>query len=537
MYWVVLIVACESTPIDVAPVRAAIPALQGDGVIDVAPLIQTARAAPPAWVEGPLPQDPWALPVPEGPALTDRVCAGVDRALFERVTTQIEAEAVADPDRWGPWALSLLNDCSAPGRGFCEQARQIVERAGDGPADRVVWHAAGACADPSTAEWLGQEGVAADAVVDWLAAQDNVWRPARWDDLAPLVAPLLRPGNGHRDKALQALGAYDDEANARLLLEHGEALVEVEARDEVWFWLYRQSLDRARVAFADACSRSPARWQCIEADAPLDRLDEAVRAPDTDLSELLGRYPAHRSALVSSLLECVREGAEGTGAKGFTCLSALAGGGEDEAVRELLQGFDLLELAPSWAATRTAWIAHGSSEGIRDHLVAQGALPEGVQALNPDEPPANVVRWLISHDRGRGRSETSPGETLRAVLHRVPELADVILMQRDPIWRQQQDHKPRHHELLAWMDGQRYRALYPSRDGYDGQWVGMLNALAERRKLEVRFVLVSPGDAVVWGAEDVLRGLVDEGLLPVEPRPEVESAGPSDTGTHGGLDR
>jgi len=536
MYWVVLIVACESTPIEVAPVRATIPALQGDEVIDAAPLIQTARSAPPAWVDGPLPTDPWSLPVPHGPALTDRVCAGVDLALLERVTAQIDIEAAAEPNRWGPWALSLLNDCSTPGRGFCEQARQIAEQSGDGPADQVVWHAAGACAHPSTAEWLGHDGVIADAIVDWLSAQDNVWRPARWDDLATLAAPLLRPGNSHRDKALQALGAYDDEANARLLLRHGQSL-DVEARDEVWFWLYRQSLEPARVAFADACSRNPSRWQCVEGDAPLDRLDEAVRAPDTDLSELLARYPGHRSALVSSLLECVREGASGTGAKGYSCLSALAGAGEDEAVRELLQGFDSLELSSGWAATRTAWIAHGSSEGIRDHLIALGALPEGAQALNPDQPPPNVARWLISQERGRGRTDTSPGQMLRAVLHRVPELADVILVQRDPIWRQQRDHKPRHHELLAWMDGQRYRALYPSMGGHDGQWVGMLNALAERRQLEVRFVHVSPGDAVVWGPEAVLRGLVDEGLLPVEPRPVVAADEPSDTGYASGQDR
>lgn len=500
-----LLLGCEALTGGAGSTDPHLPTLEGEPFWTVE--LVGAAAPPPTWVTGDLP-DREGLPTPEHDALFLRVCAGGDPALLERMEARLTAEGEGP---WpGPWTGALLDRCTAPGPPLCRWiADRVTALDPDAPIPRgtfELWHLAGSCLDPGFWSWMPRAGGPLFGTVDYLASQDSQWRPVRDPAVPDLVAGLLTERGLHRDRALVALGAVDDPAAAAALLAH-RASLPLDEQDEVAPWLYRQSDDAARRVFADLCERRPEAWQCLEGHEPMNRLDDVIAGSNVDLSELLDRFPGYRNAVLDGLERCLDRGVRYDDARGGRCLRVLLGAGEEARAVAALAAVPADERASAWTPRVALWSRFGTGAAITEHLRSQGLVPPAFAPLDPREPPAYLADWLVEGERGLLTAGRAPGDWLAQVLALVPELADDVVVVRSAIADGGRD------ELLVWQDGVRYRV--PARAGTvdERRVTGLLNALAEKRSVDVRFVAIDPGGLVVWGPEAGLRSLLKDGLL------------------------
>jgi len=128
---------------------------------------------------------------------------------------------------------------------------------------------------------------------------------------------------------------------------------------------------------------------------------------------------------------------------------------------------------------------------------------------------------MIEADRGMWIPRTA-AEAVRMIAGRVPELADLVATQREPTWFEEDSERRRYIELFVWAEGVRHRVLVPTDDSYVRQVVGLMNAIAADRRLDLRFVAVQGWHIVVWGPEKGLRTASADGFLVARDRsPDV----------------
>lgn len=491
-----------------------LPALDEDPLGTLA--VAATKTPPPAWTTGELPA-PEAVGPPEVDAVVGRLCAGADPALNERFEARLEAEAAAG---WpGPWTREVLDRCTAPGPALC---RWVTDRVAEVPPDQPVppglfelWHVAGGCADPALWSWMPRDGGSLYGVVDFLAGQDTRWRPVRDPRIPTLVGGLLTDTGLHRDRALQALGAFDHPDAARLLLDHLGTLPDDE-RDAVGGWLYRQSDPEAVAVFDGVCARRPDLWGCLEGHEPMGRLDDVVAGANVDLSELLDRHPSYRGAVLDALTRCVDRGVRYDDPRGLSCVRALVGAGEASRAAAAMSAVHDDAVTPSWAARVAQWERFPDPEALVAHLVSLGALPAGFTPVDPRDPPVRVIDLLVAGERALPFEGRSNAALLRDALAANPALADDVVVVRAAVAASGRD------ELLVWQDGVRFRV--PVASGIvDGPRVAATaNTVAAKRGLDLRFLACD--GALVWGPEAALRGLLDQELLaPLTPEPPEAS--------------
>lgn len=473
-----------------------------------------------AITESPAPLPPWARAIPPYDSLSAgarddlvvKACFGGDREWVSQLVLALEAES--GPLMAGPWTTLLVDRCRTPSAGFCEAVAEQVE-ALDGKAAgsglHGLWHIAGSCASPDVWEVLELPNAPNQAVVDYLAVQDNLWRPVPDPAAVAVAVGMLGSDDVHRAAALQGLGAVDSPEASRALLDDAAAQPDPEQATSVALWLYRQSAPEARARFERACVERPAAWQCVEGLDPLADLDTVVQTANVDLSALVGRHTSHRSAILAALERCVRTGAAGEHDQGGRCLNALVGAGEHTRADVLLRDLDPDAIGVYWATRRRAWLELGGL-GIGAALAERGLLDPGPEPLDPEEPPVYVVDWFLEQQRGVNVVGRSNAQALTELLGQVPGLRQVAVATREPVGA---DGAEPVDELFAWVDGVRLRTMAVAWTADDRRLAAFANVVAERAGVDTRFAAVAPGQVIVWGEGKALKRLIDDGLLDV----------------------
>ena len=497
----VLIGCFDTSRLDEVLGDGAIPPVEGDRVIWTSP-VQSLIEATPAWAQGTLPLDSSVLTDTEAAGVVDQACEG-DVALLEGLSIRIEA--AREQGRTTRWEWDLLDQCVHPGPRFCEWVRDF-----SGPdvteVQRFWWHLAGGCLNPQNAEWMARPGAPQAAIVDFMAHQDDQYRPVSLTGAAKALRAHLDDGTIHHARALQALGSVDDPEHARMLLAQKDA-------DQ---WLYRQSDPQAKARFSAWCAENEnPQWQCLEAFG--DTSASALTNVSVDLSSLLVRHPERREDLLDGIQRCVQSAAVDAEPRGDRCLRALAGvpGGWSRLHKALDHPDE--NLYEGWVAIRDGVQRYSDSESMRADLVARGLIPEGVGSYDEEEPPADVLVWMIETGRGLW-IPASPGRAVAQALARVPGLAHLSVAQRDPPFNLQDSDRTLYVELLLWDGRYRHRALFPASGAFNIQLAGVLNQMAEKAGESTRFVVPSGWNILVWGTPESLRKASDDGLLRIRSR-------------------
>lgn len=503
---------CDWSQLDEVHGDGAIPAVEGDRVIWTSPT-QVARVAPPDWAAPEAAGAVQTLVGLAGDAVIGRACGGHGPTL-----QALESQLRTAEDGLGPVGWRVIQGCSAPAPAACAWIQERVDWTQ--PSHAQVWgRVATGCVDPAHASWLLGPNVPGEVQARFLARQDDQYRPIHAPQSLPALEQLLVRGapTGH---AAQALAAVDHPDHARVLLTLNQP-----------HWLYRQSAPEARAGFLAWCDQQTegTPWQCLEARA-LDH-SEALTDTSVDLSAVLARFPDHRALLLDRLEDCLHRAAAYSEPRGDRCIRALAGAEEGWArVRSALDAEED-QLFASWVAPSVVARRFDSTLALRDDLVARGLVPPGTKALDPTEPPATPLGWMVDGERGLW-IEGVPAEALRRVVARVPELADLVVAQRDPVFRSELDRSKdgdadtsepvgparRYVSVLVWDGAVRHRALFPLNGSIAIQLTGVMNTVAEARGVDVRFVAPEGWNAVIWGPEAALRSAVEDGLIQVRDR-------------------
>jgi hypothetical protein len=505
MWWALwTLVGCDLSRFESASPDGAIPPVVGDALIWVAKT-QESKVPPPIWVSGQLPS-PASLSLNERLALLGRACQG-DPVLLDALLAESRAADARGVD--SAWDSEWIDGCQVPGPQLCRWVSERVVNGGD-DALSLMWHVSGGCLDPASGAWAASAAAPSAGVVDWLANQDDQYRPVYLPHGAAAATDMLAHSGLHRRRAVQLLGSVDHPQHAQILmsLEEGRP------------WLYRQTDPDARTAFDAWCeAEEEPSWQCLEGFRPLDDLQATVTNTNVDLSGVLAAHPDHARAIVQAMADCVRNAAVNAEPRGDRCLRGLVGAGGEAAVIEALDRPDY-DLFQHWLPIRDQWLQFQTNEALRQYLVERALIPSTTAAWDAAEPPADLLGWMIQADRGMWTPRT-PSGAVRMVAGRVPEMADLVAMQRDPVWFEDDSDRRRYIELLVWVDGVRHRALVPTDDSYGRQLAGVLNGVAKARRLELRFVALDGWQALVWGPEQGLRQAHEDGLLMAAARSPV----------------
>ena len=507
MWWLLWTVAgCDLSRFETVSADGEIPPVEGDALLWVA-RSQESPMPVPAWVSGSLPR-PDTLTWNERSALLGRACQG-DGVLLAALVDESRAAAARGVE--SPWDEAWVEFCRVPARGLCAWVHTQLEPETD-EAMRRMWHVAGGCLDPLSGSWVVTSDAPEVGIVDWLAAQDDQYRPVAMSLGTAAAKSVLQTHVGlHHDRALQTLASVDAPEHARLLLDHDNAQV----------WLYRQTEPAARAAFEAWCeTEANPSWQCLESFRPLDDLQQTVSDTSVDLSSLLAAHPDHSRAIIDAIADCVRRSAVEAHPRGDRCLRALVGAGGQAELIEALDHPDSM-LYTHWIPVRDQWKRFGSNDKIRAYLVENQLIPADTRVWDGTEPPADLLHWMIEADRGMWIPRTA-AEAVRMIAGRVPELADLVATQREPTWFEEDSERRRYIELFVWAEGVRHRVLVPTDDSYVRQVVGLMNAIAADRRLDLRFVAVQGWHIVVWGPEKGLRTASADGFLVARDRsPDV----------------